>query len=1289
MNQTTPKFEMLLSPRRLFFRVLVAVFLAELVVHFFIFRVEKLVLGGFPQELLDSATLSLMLAPFLWWWIIRPLGSAAMHEKMLAAKVINTSVDSIITIDDRGRITAFNPAAERLFGYAKQEVLGQNVNLLMPPPEREQHDAHLGRYLRTGEKKVIGLGRELVAQRKDGATFPIYLSLSEARDGDRRIFTGIVHDLTDRKRTEKEQARLTAILQATTDLVATADLKGFVQYINQAGRKMLGLGEDQDVTNTRIADYHAEWAASIVTNVGIPAAIERGFWRGDTALLSPDGREIPVSQVIIAHTAPDGTIEYLSTIGRDITERSQAQDKIRKLNKELEKQIMEVRRAEERYHSIFENAVEGIFQTTADGRFIAANPAMARLLGYDSPGDLMASVTDAKSDVYVDQGSRAEFERQLQESDRVSGLELKYWRKDGSLVVVSESARAVRDESGTLLYYEGIAEDITERKRGEERLAAQYLVTRALADSVTLAEATPKILRALCETLGWVWGALWIVDREANVLRCHEVCHDPSAEMAQFETASRELTFAPGVGLPGRVWADGKPARVADVAQDKNFLRAAIAARENLHSALAIPIEVGSKVLGVMEFFRRAIREPDPECLAVMATVSSKIGQFIERKRAEEALRESEERYRDLVENAHDIIYSHDLHGNYVSTNKAGEQISGYTREEALKLNFVDTVAPEYLETARLMLARKLAGATTTAYELEVIAKDGHRIPVEVNTRLVLRDGVPVGVQGIARDVTERKRTEADLVRLAAAVEQTADSVVITDPKGNIQYVNPAFERITGYAKEEALDQSSRILRSGKTDQAVYKELWETITRGEVWVGQLTNRKKDGTLFEERVTISPVRDKTDRIVNYIAVKQDISDLIKLEEQLRQSQKMEAIGQLAGGVAHDFNNLLTAINGYSGLALQRIDDNHPLKGYLEEIKKAGDRAANLTRQLLAFGRKQILQPLPINLNDVVTDMNKMLRRLIGEDIELTAKLDPALKKIKADPGQIEQVLVNLIVNARDAMPQGGNLTIETVGVDLDQDYANRHVGVVPGSYVMLAVSDTGTGMDEDTQARIFDPFFTTKEKGKGTGLGLSTVYGIVKQSGGNIWVYSELGHGTTFKVYLPELAAGSQKTEAVAVESPIPGGSETILLVEDEDVVRGLARKILEHAGYNVLEASRGEEAIRLCLERAEPIDLLLTDVVMPETSGKEVADRLTKLFPGLRVLFMSGYTDEAIVHHGVLDSNVEFIQKPFTPGALVRKVRAVLDSELVIGDSVSLLPKGEGEIEVEHEHHDA
>jgi signal transduction histidine kinase len=384
---------------------------------------------------------------------------------------------------------------------------------------------------------------------------------------------------------------------------------------------------------------------------------------------------------------------------------------------------------------------------------------------------------------------------------------------------------------------------------------------------------------------------------------------------------------------------------------------------------------------------------------------------------------------------------------------------------------------------------------------------------------------------------------------------------------------------------------------------------------------------------------------------------------ELEQQLRQSQKMEAIGRLAGGVAHDFNNLLTAINGYSSLALQRANPDDRLRGYLEEIKKAGERAATLTRQLLAFGRKQMLKPVVLNLNDVVSDMNKMLRRLIGEDIRFNARFDPDLKPIKADPGQIEQVLVNLVVNSRDAMPQGGNLTIETANFESDAEFAGKHLGLAPGHYVMLAVSDSGCGMDDKTKARIFEPFFTTKEKGRGTGLGLSTVYGIVKQSGGTVWVYSEQGKGSVFKVYFPQMEEDAEFSKPVLVETPVPPGSETILLVEDEDIVRGLARKILEQAGYDVLDARGGDEAIRLCHELPGPIHLLLTDVVMPETSGKEIAECLAKLRPSTRVLYMSGYTDDAIVHHGVLDSDVEFIQKPFTPLALARKVREVLDAK--------------------------
>jgi nitrogen-specific signal transduction histidine kinase len=387
---------------------------------------------------------------------------------------------------------------------------------------------------------------------------------------------------------------------------------------------------------------------------------------------------------------------------------------------------------------------------------------------------------------------------------------------------------------------------------------------------------------------------------------------------------------------------------------------------------------------------------------------------------------------------------------------------------------------------------------------------------------------------------------------------------------------------------------------------------------------------------------------------------DISERRQLEEQLRQSQKMEAVGRLAGGVAHDFNNLLTAISGYSELMLRRLRQGDPLRHNAEEINKAGNRAASLTSQLLAFSRKQVLQPKVLDLNIVVADMDKMLRRLIGEHIELVTILEPQLWSIRADPGQLQQVILNLAVNARDAMPEVGRLTIETSNIELDDENARWHVGVRPGRYVMLAVNDTGFGMDSQTRERVFEPFFTTKEVGKGTGLGLATVYGIVKQSGGYVWVYSEPGRGTTFKVYLPRVDAPA---EAVARprETGTLVGTETILLAEDDETLRPLAKGLLEKLGYRVLDAENAERALALAAAHGGPIHLLVADVVMPGASGRELARRLAQTRPDTKVLYISGYTDDAIVHHGMLEPGLHFLQKPFTPAALARKVRDVLD----------------------------
>ena len=617
-----------------------------------------------------------------------------------------------------------------------------------------------------------------------------------------------------------------------------------------------------------------------------------------------------------------------------------------------------------------------------------------------------------------------------------------------------------------------------------------------------------------------------------------------------------------------------------------------------------------------------------------------------------------------LIEASPLAIVTFDPEGVVTMWNPAAERIFGWSENEALgaRLPFVPAEKQEEFLALR---RRALLGEVFTEPELHRRRADGSPIVVSVSTSPLRRpDGTIYGIMSILMDVTERKAAEESQARLTMAVEQAGESIVVTDTRGTIQYVNPAFERITGYDRVEVIGQNPRILKSGRQDPAFYRNLWETLRRGEVWRGTFLNRRKDGTLYEEDAVISPVRDPSGQVVNYVAVKRDVTDVRRMEEQLRQSQKMEAVGRLAGGVAHDFNNLLTAISGYSDLLLHRLPEYSTLRRDVEEIRKAGDRAAALTRQLLAFSRRQVLQPKVLDLNAVVTNMGQMLRRLIGEDIELSTDLSPSLSRVKADPGQIEQVIVNLAVNARDAMPDGGRITIATADADLSPAYAAAHPEVRPGPHVLLSVADTGHGMDDETQAHLFEPFFTTKERGKGTGLGLATVYGIVQQSGGHIRVNSAADSGSTFLIYLPRVEAPEDGGQG-AVRPPLPRpspGTETVLLAEDEEVVRRFAREILSGNGYKVLEAGNGREALLLSEAHRGEIHLLLTDVVMPKMSGRELTERIRPLRPDLRILYMSGYTDDAILRHGVLEDGIPFLQKPFTSEGLARKVREVLDS---------------------------
>jgi PAS domain S-box-containing protein len=641
-----------------------------------------------------------------------------------------------------------------------------------------------------------------------------------------------------------------------------------------------------------------------------------------------------------------------------------------------------------------------------------------------------------------------------------------------------------------------------------------------------------------------------------------------------------------------------------------------------------------------------------------------------ERKYAEEVLRESKERSQSLIETSPDVIVLIDFSGKIIVINEAALTTYGYeSRDELIGRSVLDFVIPEDRPRVFQEISKVLEVKTLRNLEYTSLKKDGSTFSIEMSASLILdAQQKPTSIVIMIRDITERKRVEEKTRRLATVVKDSNDAITIQDFEGRITAWNRGAELMYGFSEEEALQMN--IGRLTSPDKEVeQKEFTRRLIAGEAITSLETQRvAKDGRILDIWMTVTKLVDDTGKPIGIASTERDITErkrveqeMRTLEDQLRQSQKMEAIGQLAGGIAHDFNNLLTVIKGYSQLSLMELKEGDPLKPNIEEVQKAADRAAGLTRQLLAFSRRQVMEMRVLDPNTLLRDLDKMLRRIIGEDIELVTLLADDLGTVKADAGQIEQVVMNLAVNARDAMQKGGKLTIETANVELDENYARNHIAVKPGPYVMLSVSDTGVGMTPEVRDRVFEPFFTTKEKGKGTGLGLSTVYGIVKQSGGNIWVYSEPNHGTAFKIYLSRVDEPLEEVGEKGVKEGLPRGSETVLVVEDEEEVRKLAVQILRRQGYTVLEASQGNEASHICEQHKGPIHLMVMDVVMPGMTGRELAKSLEPHHPEMQVLYMSGYTDNAIVHHGILEKGLSFLQKPFTLEGLVRKVREVLD----------------------------
>nr|MDA3797946.1 PAS domain S-box protein [Kiritimatiellia bacterium] len=627
-----------------------------------------------------------------------------------------------------------------------------------------------------------------------------------------------------------------------------------------------------------------------------------------------------------------------------------------------------------------------------------------------------------------------------------------------------------------------------------------------------------------------------------------------------------------------------------------------------------------------------------------------------DRMNAEEQLKESERKFKDMANLLPQIIFETDENGILTYINEVSFKLFGYSEEDfSQKLTALQMIDPKDRDLAAANIQLVMKGAKPSTHEYTALRKDGSNFPVLIYSSAKVNDGRVLGLRGTIIDITERKKTEESLLKLSHAVEQSPVSILITDTDGNIEYGNPKAAEITGYKPEELIGKNPRIFKSGEKPKSEYQNLWNTISSGKQWFGEFHNKKKNGELYWEAASISPIMNDKGEIINYVAVKEDITARKKAEKEqknlqaeLTQAQKMESIGRLAGGVAHDFNNMLGVILGNTEMILEELDPAMPIFTDLEEIKKAAQRSADLTRQLLAFARKQTVSPEVLDLNRTLEGMLTMLRRLIGEDIDLAWLPGKNLDPIKIDPSQIDQLLANLCVNASDAIADVGKITIETSNAVFDEDYCSEHVDFMPGEFVMLTVSDNGGGMDQSTLDKIFEPFFTTKEQGKGTGLGLATIYGIVKQNKGFINVYSQPGQGTTFNIYLPRHIDKIEQIQEKDPAKPDVGDHETILLVEDESSILEMTTRMLEKLGYKVVAAGSPGEAIRLAREQTNPIHMLITDVVMPEMNGRDLTKNILTLYPNIKCLFMSGYTANVIAHQGVLDKGVNFIQKPFS-----------------------------------------
>jgi PAS domain S-box-containing protein len=896
-------------------------------------------------------------------------------------------------------------------------------------------------------------------------------------------------------------------------------------------------------------------------------------------------------------------------------------------------------REEEVFRAVFEQSAVGVAVVELNGRPVLANAALERLLGYSAAelSRLTYHTITHPDDLALD----AELAPKLA-AGAINHyvVEKRYVRRDSRVVWGRLTVSLLRTSDGEPQFVLAMVEDIDDRKRAEHALRETEARFRSAFGSagigMALVEPGGRILEvngALSQFLGHPAANLLGRDME-------ELTHpDDRAE------AREQL----------RRLYDGE---FRSSQTEKRYLHADGRTIWGLVSVSLVRNSTGTPVYLVFQ-----------------------VQDITERRRAKEALLESERRYRRVVETAYEGVWTIDRDAKTDYVNGRMADMLGYRAEEMLGRPMFDFMDDEARAEAERNFERRRRGVVEL-HEFRLRRKNGEPLWTLMSTNPVLDDdGQFVGALAMVTDITERKRAETALreseARYRGLVELAPDGILV-HCGGQVVFANDTAARLFGAAQPDemvglpVLDLVHPDYREQVTERV--ERLRAGGARSPLAAQRLLRR--DGTVFEAEIAATSVtyqgRPAVQTVVHDVTERRrSEAALRELEGQFRQAQKMEAVGQLAGGIAHDFNNLLTVITTYSELLLERLDEGDPRRRDAVEIRDAGGRAASLTAQLLAFGRKQVLQPRVLSLNTVVSGVEPMIRRLIGEDVHVVMRPAPHLGPVRADPGQLEQVLMNLVVNARDAMPRGGTLSIEMADVRVEGSYAARHPAVAPGPYVMLVVSDTGVGMDDATRSRAFEPFFTTKGPGRGTGLGLSTVYGIVTQSGGHVWCYSEPGRGTAFKIYLPRADGAELRPAEPGQARSTAGGSEILLLVEDEEPVRVVSRRILERHGYTVLEARDGADALHVAARYPGTIDAVVTDLVMPELTGREVYRALAAWRPGLRVLYMSGYTDDDILRRGLADPGAAFLQKPFTAASLARAVRAVLDGQGAAGELIA------------------